>query len=189
MIFFELFWTFFKIGAFTIGGGYAMLPLIESEVTRKGWMTMEEVVNFVAVSESTPGPFAVNVSTYIGAETGGVFGAVCATTGVILPSFIIILVIAHFLKAFRENKYVQGFLGGLKPVVVSLIASAVISVGSSVFFPDGFSLSTFAGGAFLVSFFIFLAALVAAFKKMHPILIILAAAALGIGAGYMGLLG
>ena len=74
MIFLELFWTFFKIGAFTFGGGYAMLPLIQAEVTAKGWIAEESIVNFVAVSESTPGPFAVNMATYVGSEMGGVFG-------------------------------------------------------------------------------------------------------------------
>ena len=81
MIYLDLFWTFFKIGAFTFGGGYAMIPLIQSEVTSHGWMTAEEVVNFVAVSESTPGPFAVNASTYVGAQTAGLPGAFCATLG------------------------------------------------------------------------------------------------------------
>jgi chromate transporter len=85
MILLDLFLTFLKIGAFTFGGGYAMLPLIEAEVAAHGWMTIEELINFIAVSESTPGPFAVNVSTYVGAETGGFPGAVCATLGVICP--------------------------------------------------------------------------------------------------------
>ena len=133
------------------------------------------------------GPFAVNVSTYIGAETGGVFGAVCATTGVILPSFIIILVIAHFLKAF-QNKYVQGFLGGLKPVVVSPDCIGRDFGRIQCFLPltaSAFRHLQAAHSWFLFSFS--LRPFVAAFKKMHPILIILAAAALGIRAGYMGL--
>ena len=87
MIFWELFWTFFQIGAFTFGGGYAMLPLIQSEVASHGWMTDTQLVDFVAVSESTPGPFAVNISTYVGMVTGGPLGAACATLGVVLPSF------------------------------------------------------------------------------------------------------
>ena len=86
MIFWELFWTFFQIGAFTFGGGYAMLPLIQSEVASHGWMTDTQLVDFVAVSESTPGPFAVNISTYVGMVTGGPLGAACATLGVVLPS-------------------------------------------------------------------------------------------------------
>ena len=100
MIFLELFWTFFKIGAFTFGGGYAMLPLIQESVSAKGWLAMEELVDFVAVSESTPGPFAINIATYVGMETGGVFGAVCATLGVVMPSFIVILIVARFYQKF-----------------------------------------------------------------------------------------
>ena len=95
MIYLELFLTFFKIGAFTFGGGYAMLPLMQEAVLQKGWLTLEEVVNFIAVSESTPGPFAINMATYVGmmAEGAGILGSVCATLGIVLPSFIIILLI------------------------------------------------------------------------------------------------
>ena len=84
MIFLELLWTFFKIGAFTFGGGYAMLPLIQAEVLKKGWVTESEIVDFIAVSESTPGPFAINMATYVGTERGGLLGAFCATLGVAL---------------------------------------------------------------------------------------------------------
>ena len=94
MIYLELFLTFFMIGLFTFGGGYAMLPLIQEQVIGKGWMTSEQIVDFIAVSESTPGPFAVNRATFIGTQMGGVLGAVCATLGVVLPSFIIILIVA-----------------------------------------------------------------------------------------------
>ena len=115
MIFWDLFWTFLKIGAFTFGGGYAMLPLIQAEVERHGWMTDAQLVNFVAVSESTPGPFAVNISTYVGMETGGWAGAACATLGVVLPSFLIILVVARCFVRFRSSRLVQGCLSGLRP--------------------------------------------------------------------------
>ena len=101
VIFLELFFTFLKIGAFTFGGGYAMLPLIQQEVVSHQWMTLEQLVNFIAVSESTPGPLAVNLSTYVGAETGGLLGALCATFGVVLPSFVIILIVAKFYQPFR----------------------------------------------------------------------------------------
>ena len=107
MICLELFVTFFKIGLFTIGGGYAMLPLIQADVQAHGWMTAEELVNFIAVSESTPGPFAVNVSTYVGAELAGLPGALCATLGVVLPSFLIILLVARFYAAFRSSAISQ----------------------------------------------------------------------------------
>ena len=105
MIFLELFLTFFKIGAFTFGGGYAMLPLIQSEAIGNGWMTMEEIIDFIAVSESTPGPFAINMATFVGTQMGkeflgvggGILGAICATLGVVMPSFIVILFVAKFL--------------------------------------------------------------------------------------------
>ena len=137
MILLELFWTFFKIGAFTFGGGYAMLPLIQSEVTSKGWIDEASLVNFVAVSESTPGPIAVNMATYVGSELGGVPGALCATLGVVLPSFIIILIVAKCFERFRQSRAIQGAMSGLKPAVVGLIATAVISVGKTVFFFPG----------------------------------------------------
>ena len=96
MIYLEIFLIFFKIGAFTFGGGYAMLPLIQQEMLSHGWMDMEQLVNFVAVSESTPGPLAVNLSTYVGAETAGLLGAFCAHLGVVLPYFVIIMLVAKF---------------------------------------------------------------------------------------------
>lgn len=189
MIYLDLFLTFFKIGAFTFGGGYAMLPLIQAEVEAHGWMSISELINFVAVSESTPGPFAVNVSTYVGAETGGILGAVCATLGVVMPSFIIILIVAKCFAKFKSSKAVKGCMAGLKPAVIGLIGSAVVSVGQTVFFPEGLSLSLFEGTeliSFLTSLVIFLLALFLIFKKkIHPILVILLSAAVGIGAGYL----
>ena len=142
MLYLELFLTFFKIGLFTIGGGYAMLPLIQADVQAKGWMTAEELVNFIAVSESTPGPFAVNVSTYVGAELAGLPGAFCATLGVVLPSFLIILLVARFYAAFRSSAIVSGAMGGLRPAVIGMIGAAVVSVGQTVFLPEGLAAVT-----------------------------------------------
>lgn len=182
MIYVQLFLTFFKIGAFTFGGGYAMLPLIQEEVLAHKWMELEELVDFMAVSESTPGPLAVNLSTYVGAETGGFFGALCATLGIVLPSFCIILVVAKVFQAFQKNRVVQGCMNGLRPAVVGMIASAALSIGSSVF-PFTASLPQLLAAAAVLGL-----ALLAHWKKVHPILIILGAAALGVGAGYLGLL-
>ena len=120
MIYLELFWTFFKIGAFTFGGGYAMLPLIQAEVESHGWMASADLVNFVAVSESTPGPFAVNISTYVGTELAGIPGGIFATLGVVLPSFLIILLVARCFEAFRNSRIVSGCMAGLKPAVIGL---------------------------------------------------------------------
>jgi len=177
MIYLELFWTFFLIGAFTFGGGYAMLPLIQIEVVNKGWLANEAVVNFVAVSESTPGPFAINMATYVGSEMGGVLGAACATLGVVLPSFIIILVVAKCYDRFKKSKLVKGAMSRLKPAVIGMIGTAVLSIGKTVFVQPGMLLSA---GIFAVM-------AVLAFKKVHPIIIICISAAAGILAGILGL--
>lgn len=184
MIYFELFWTFFKIGLFTFGGGYAMLPLIQKEVLAHNWISSDELVNFVAVSESTPGPFAVNMSTYIGSEMGGILGSLCATLGVVLPSFIIILIVAKCYEKFKNSSIVKGCMSGLKPTVIGLIGSAVISIALTVLFPASITLSVFTSLAFYISVAIFLVMAVLSFKKVHPILIILMSAAIGIAVGY-----
>lgn len=154
MIWIELFLTFLKIGAFTFGGGYAMLPLIQSEVEGHGWLTQAEVVNFIAVSESTPGPLAINMATFVGIRTGGVFGAVCATLGVVLPSFVIILIVAKFYEKFRKSRAVDGVMYGLRPAVIGLIGAAFLSVGMTVFFPNGLKNSVFSGAGFWLSWHI-----------------------------------
>lgn len=197
MIFLELFLTFFMIGAVTFGGGYAMLPMIQEQVSLR-WgdlITEEALIDFVAVSESTPGPFAINMATYVGSVVGGqeggvllsVFGSFCATMGVVLPSFIIILIVAKSYEKFKENRIVKGCMSGLKPAVVGLIGGAVISVMLTVFFPAGLSLAVFTTSGFYVSLAIFIAMSILAFKKVHPILIICLSAVIGIAAGYLGL--
>ena len=187
MIFLELFYVFFCIGAFTIGGGYAMLPLMQQQVLERGWATEEALIHFIAVSESTPGPFAVNMATYVGAEMGGVFGSACATLGVILPSFIIILIVAKFYDKYRNSSIVKGIMNGLKPAVVGLIAGAILSVGAGVFFPAGISLAPLTTPAFYLSAGIFVVMLVLALKKVHPIILIVLSAIAGIAIGYLGL--
>ncbi|MBQ3667860.1 MAG: chromate transporter [Clostridia bacterium] len=181
MIYLELFWTFFKIGLFTFGGGYAMLPLVQQEVLAHSWLSTDEIVNFIAVSESTPGPFAVNMSTYVGRLTGGIFGAFCATLGVVAPSFIIILIVAKFYEKFRRSRLVEGAMSGLRPVVVGLICASIFSIGRQIFVPG----ETLPTAALAVSIGIFLIMAVLAFKKVHPIIIIAASAATGIAAGYI----
>ena len=183
MICLELFVTFFKIGLFTIGGGYAMLPLIQADVQAHGWMTAEELVNFIAVSESTPGPFAVNVSTYVGAELAGLTGALCATLGVVLPSFLIILLVARFYAAFRASAAVSGAMSGLRPAVIGMIGAAAVSVGQTVFAPDG--VQALAGYPLACSLAIFVLMAFLTHRKLHPIAIILLSALLGIAAGYL----
>ena len=176
MIYLELFWTFFLIGAFTFGGGYAMLPLIQIEVVNKGWLANEAVVNFIAVSESTPGPFAINMATYVGSEMGGILGAACATLGVVMPSFIIILTVAKCYDRFKNSKLVKGAMSGLKPAVIGMIGTAVLSIGRTVFVQPGM----------LFSAALFAAMAVLAFKKVDPIIIICISAVAGILAGVLG---
>ena len=180
-----LFLTFFKIGAFTFGGGYAMLPLIQAEVLKQGWLEAEKIINFIAVSESTPGPFAINMATYVGLETGGFLGAVCATLGVVLPSFVIIIIVANFFEKFKTNKIVAGCMSGLKPAVIGLIGSAIISIGKTVFFRNGLTVDIFTDIHFYISFGTFALMSVLAFKKVHPIMIICLSAVIGILAGYV----
>lgn len=184
MIYLELFLTFLKIGAFTFGGGYAMLPLIQEEVLANEWMAAEDIINFIAVSESTPGPFAINIATYVGSQVGGFFGAVCTTLGVVLPSFIIILIVAKIYDKFRKSFIVKGCMSGLKPAVIGLIGSAAISIGATVFIPNGFSTALFTKPDLYVSLVIFALCVVLVFKKLHPIIIICLSAVLGIISGY-----
>ena len=188
LILLELFATFFKIGLFTFGGGYAMLPLIQQEVTAQGWLTMEQIVDFVAVSESTPGPFAVNISTYVGAETAGVLGALCATIGVVMPSFLVILIVARCYIRFKNSRIVSGAMYGLRSAVVGLMAGAVFGMLPTVFFHSGVSFNAILKPEFLCSAGIFGVMVVLALKKVSPIILILCSAAAGILLGICGLL-
>ncbi len=185
MILLKLFFTFFKIGLFTFGGGYAMLPLIQAEVIKNGWLSMEDLINFIAVSESTPGPFAINVSTFVGMNVSGLLGAFAATFGVVLPSFLVIIIVAKCYESFRKSKAVKGIMNGLRPTVVGLIGSAIISAGKTVFFPNGFFIADLISPLVLFSFFIFAVAVVLLAKKIHPIAIIGISALIGIIGGYL----
>ena len=179
MIFLRLFFEFFKIGLFTFGGGYAMIPLIQDSVTNMEWLTDEELINFIAISESTPGPFAINIATFVGMNVGGVLGAVCTTLGVVLPSYIIILIIAKGYEKYRENHIVIGLMSGLRPTVVGLILGAVISIGSTIFFNTSSTIEI------IISACIFILGLVLIFNKKHPIIIVVLSGVLGICCGYI----
>ncbi len=187
----DLFLTFFKIGLFTFGGGYAMLPLIMQEVESHGWMERQELINFIAVAESTPGPFAINCATYVGSEMGGVLGSLFATLGVVMPSFIVILIVAKIYEKFKQSKIVKGAMCGLRPAAVGLIGSAVLSTALEVFFPQGFAniLPTITSLEFISGAVIFALSLFLILKKkIHPIYVILMSAALGIAVGYLPML-
>ena len=187
MIYLELFYTFFIIGLFTFGGGYAMIPMIEDQIVSRGWMEESQLFDFIAISETTPGPFAINISTFVGAQTAGPLGAICSTIGVILPSFIIIILVAIILSKFLKNRFVQGALNGVKPVIVALIASTAIVffVKMAVFMGNPlFSVTASfnrAGVALLIVLGLFAIIFKVHKKKsLNPILLLLLSAALGI---------
>lgn len=146
----ELFKSFLKIGAFTFGGGYAMIPLLEQEIVEKhGWIKEEDIVDIIAISESTPGVIAINFATYVGYKVSGFWGSLISTIGVALPSFIFIVLISIFLNAFQGNVYIQNFLMGIKVGVVVLLFKAVLKLSKSCN-KDVFSI-ILAGIAFIIS--------------------------------------
>ena len=197
MIFLQLFWEYFKVGLFTIGGGYAMLPMVTQIVLRYGWFTEQELINFIGVAESTPGPFAINLATFVGSTVGygaglGVFGAilgsVVATFAVVLPSLIIIIVVTILFEKFKSSKYVNGALKGIRPVVVGLVLSAVVTVGAKVILPnlkltaidkEGFSQFNWIS-LIIIAVFFPLSQIKIKKKKIHPIFLILASAVVGV---------
>ena len=156
----KLFLTFFKIGLFSFGGGYAMLPLIKQEVVDiNGWMTSDSFTNIIGISQVTPGPLAINTATYVGYKTAGIIGSVCATLGVTLPSIIIIFVIARLLMKHGKNKYADSILKYIRLCAVGLIAAAAIMLKGDV-------------TANVRSFLIFVCAFILNYKfKMDPILL------------------
>ena len=186
-----LFWTFFKIGLFSFGGGYAMIPLIQNEVEKNGWLSAKEYADIIAISQMTPGPLAVNAATYVGAKVSGIFGAISATLGVSLPSFILIVIIAHFFIQFKDNAVVESILRGIRPVTIGMVGSAVIFMANTSIFKSGIS---FAGLKSLLtdglsysdniidiwSIAVFLIILVSTVKfKLHPIMAVVVSAFLG----------
>lgn len=131
-IYLEIFTTFSKIGAFTIGGGYAMIPVIQREIVEKrGWVNNEEFMDMLAISQSAPGILAINISIFIGQRLKGIKGSIIAATGTALPSFVMILLIAMFFNNFRDNEIVNRVFMGIRPVVVALIAVPLISLSRS----------------------------------------------------------
>ncbi|HKL99606.1 MAG TPA: chromate transporter [Mobilitalea sp.] len=161
MIYLKLFLSFFQIGLFSIGGGYAALPLIQEQVVDANqWLTMGEYTDLITISQMTPGPIAINSSTFVGNQIAGIAGAIISTFGCVLPSFLIVLTLAYFYFKYKNITIVQGILGGLRPAVVALIASAGLSILIlSLWGEKGFTLKPadinfIAVGLFLVSLFI-----------------------------------
>jgi chromate transporter len=130
----HLFWTFFKIGLFTFGGGYAMIPMIVDETRQFGILSENDIVDFIAISESTPGPFAINIATFIGYSQNGILGAIFTTLGVVLPSFIIILLLANIIERVKDNRYFKSIIKTVMPLVIGLILSTVIDISLTSLF-------------------------------------------------------
>lgn len=184
MIYLDLFLTFLQVGAFSFGGGYGMISLIREKVIMHGWLAEEELLNIIAVAESTPGPIAVNMATFVGAEQGGVFGSLLATLGVVLPSFVLILIITALLRNLLKYEGVKAFLGGVRPCVVGLILATAITMllGGVIGFESlGNALDIDVKGIIIFAALIAIASLAKLFtgKKVSPILMILISAGLG----------
>ncbi len=178
----ELFLVYAKIGLFTFGGGYAMIPLITQEITQRNWLTLEGVIDIIAISEMTPGPFAVNSATFIGIQQAGLIGGIFATLGVATPSFIIVVLVAKYFMKMKDHPIVQGVLSGLRPAVIGLIASSTLMIAQNAFYIKGWD-----GWANMISAIDWRAIVVFALSllgitklKVHPALMIIISAVLGI---------
>lgn len=173
MTFLKLFYEFFKIGLFAIGGGPATIPfLYDLADSDYGWFNPQELTNMIAVSESTPGPIGINMATYAGYNagfgemgiTGGVLGGMVATAGLVVPSIIVIVIIAGFLKKFSENKYVKNTFYGIRPVVTAIVLFSVYSIISQTFYQDG----KFVIPVIIIALILFALMFVKKLKKLHP---------------------
>lgn len=188
MILLRLFAVFFKIGLFSFGGGYAMIPLIQKEIARNGWMSASDFIDIIAIAEMTPGPIAVNAATFVGYKTAGFLGGICATLGVAAPSAALIFLVADFILKHKDHPLKVSIFSVLRPIVSALVLSAAIFVATTsvIAVPaGGFDLSAFTGDPLrfldLKSALILALTLAATvFLKLHPILAIVLSAALGL---------
>lgn len=194
MIYIRLFFEFFKIGLFAIGGGMATLPFLYDMADKTGWFTADQLSNIIAISQSTPGPVGVNMATYVGYVTGGVFGGMVAIIGLITPPVIIIIIIAYFLESFRENKYIDSAFYGLRPASTALIASAglilvmLTFIKEDLFKQTGKIINLFDWKSIILAIIIFvLTNYVKSTKKFHPAIFIAGSALVGIIFKFAGL--
>ena len=187
MIYLQLFWEFFKTGLFAVGGGMATIPFLYEMSAKTGWFSQQDLVNMIAVGESTPGPIGVNMATYVGYVTGmengnlasAILGAVTATAGLVLPSLIVILIVAAMLKRFKDSPLVQNAFYGLRPASTGLIAAAGISVAVSNLFD--FTIPSVNWKGWILAIILWLLTnKVSKTKKLHPIVFIGASALVGI---------
>lgn len=192
MILLRLFFEFAKIGLFTVGGGMAAFPFLLELAQRTGWYTQGQLVDMVAISESTPGPIGINMATFTGFVTAGVPGAVLATLGMIFPTVILVVVVARFLQTFRNNRLVLGAMYGLRPASTGLIASAGLSVvllslvNTAALEAHAWASVVEAKSAVLAAVLLVFTNLVRPTKDLHPVLFIGASAVLGIVFGFAG---
>ncbi|HJB06622.1 MAG TPA: chromate transporter [Candidatus Enterocloster faecavium] len=171
-LYFQLFISFLQIGALSFGGGYAAMPLIQQQVvTLHGWLSLSEFTDLITISQMTPGPIAINSATFVGTRVGGFFGALCATIGCILPSCLLVSLLAWAYLKYRDLSIIQDVLSSLRPAVIAMIASAGFSILVSILWPQGMSsLSALVQNANLRGFLIFLGALVLLIRlRMNPI--------------------
>ncbi len=184
LIYLQLFWEFFKTGLFSVGGGLATLPFLYEIGKRTGWFTASDVADMIAVSESTPGPLGINMATYVGNKTAGIPGGLVATLGLIAPAIIIICLISMILAKFKESELVKRIFYGLRPASTGLIAAAGLGVAKIALldlprFEETGSAADLFNWKLILLFAVVLAAF-RKFKKIHPIVFILASAAAGI---------
>ncbi|MCR4673305.1 MAG: chromate transporter [Lachnospiraceae bacterium] len=183
MIFLRLFWEFFKIGLFSVGGGLATLPFLYELQANTGWFTVEDIGNMIAVSESTPGPMGINMATYTGFTIAGIPGGIVAVIGEVTPCVIIILLITRIMKKFKDNKYVQFAMYGLRAASVGLIVVACLQVAKAAFLDtELYSATGSLTDLFSIPAIIFAVVLAVVYVKTnkHPIIYIAAAAVIGI---------
>ena len=199
-VYLQLYWEFFKTGLFAVGGGMATLPFLKDIGEKTGWYTYSDLMNMLAVSESTPGPIGINMATYVGFTTGGPLGAVIATIGEVTPSIIVILIVAALLKSFRDNKYVNNAFYGLRPASTGLIGAACVAVilevlTSVIVLSEGRIFNAFQLGEgsilhlpklALAALLLILTNWVKPVKNWHPIVFIALSAIVGILFGFTG---
>lgn len=180
MLYARLFWEFFQTGLFAVGGGMATLPFLYDISDRTSWFTRQNLADMIAVSESTPGPIGVNMATYAGYLTAGIPGAVVSTLGLITPSVIVILLVAAFLSAFHENRYVLGAFYGLRPASSAMITAAGLILAQVVFLYGGLSWGVNVKAVILAVMLLAFTNAIAFTKKLHPVIWIAFSAIVGI---------
>ena len=183
MVYLRLFWEFFQTGLLAVGGGLAPLPFLSNMGNEYGWFTQAELANMLAVSESTPGPIGINMATYVGVTVGGIPGGILSTLSLVLPSYLVILAVAKVMERFKENAYVQGAMGTLRPASVGMVAAAVLGVLQSVLVNlDAVMALQWSQMVVLPSLLLFLVLLAfyLKFNKLHPVVILAIGAVAGI---------